>query len=416
MQFSEWMSSKNFCPDSSGNHAVQLDLIGVVRGVDAAESYFNNLTDIEKDEKTYGALLNCYVREGLVDKSLSHVQTMKEIGCASSALVYNNLMSLYSHTSQPEKIPDVLSEMKKNGISPNNFSYRICINSYGERSDFNSMEKLLDEMESQSFISMDWNTYSTVANFYIKASLKEKAFIVLKKLEEKLNKDALGYNHLISHYANLGNKDEIMRLWGIQKVVCKKQINRDYITMLGMLVKLGELEESEALLKEWASSCHTYDFRVPNVLLLGFCQKGSIEKAETTLQNIIKTGKTPIPNSWAIIALGYMKTGNMEKAFKCMKAALALAAQSQGWRPKPRLVSSILNWLGEKGELEEVEAFVNSLRSVIPVDREMYHTLIKSYIRGGKGVDKIIESMKSDKIEEDEETEKILRSTDEKPE
>ncbi|KAL8087794.1 hypothetical protein AgCh_037804 [Apium graveolens] len=408
LQLCEWVSTSNLCRVSSGNLAVQLDLIGVVRGLDAAESYFNKLSEKEKDEKTYGALLNCYVREGLVDKSLLHMQKMKETGCASSPLVYNNIMCLYSRTGQPEKIPDVLTEMKKNGISPNNFSYRICINSYGERGDYDSMEKLLEEMECQTHINMDWTTYSTAVNHFIRADLKEKALVVLKKLEAKLNKDALGYNHLISHYGNLGNKNEVMRLWGLQKIVCRKQVNRDYITMLGMLGKLGELEESEMVLKEWESSCQTFDFRVPNVLLIGLCSKGLIEKAETTLKNIIKTGKTPIPNSWAIISFGYMEVENMEKAFECMKEALAVAEGSPGWRPKPKLISSILHWLGEKGEIAEVEAFVNSLRSVIAVNQEMYHTLLKANVRGGKGVDEIIESMKYDNVDRDEETEKIL--------
>ena len=65
---------------------MQLDLIGRVRGLDSAESYFNNLSDQDKIDKTYGALLNCYVREGLVDKSLSHMQIMREMGFAFTPL------------------------------------------------------------------------------------------------------------------------------------------------------------------------------------------------------------------------------------------------------------------------------------------------------------------------------------------
>lgn len=155
LQLSEWGSTNNFCRDSSVSHAVQLDLIGTVRGLDAAESYFSNLTDTDKDERTYGALLSCYTRKGLVDKSLSLMQTMKEFGFASRPLAYNNLMYLYSNTDQPEKILDVLSEMKKSGIPPDNSSYRICINSCGERSDFIKMEQLLEDMESQPHITMD---------------------------------------------------------------------------------------------------------------------------------------------------------------------------------------------------------------------------------------------------------------------
>ncbi|KAK1395613.1 Pentatricopeptide repeat-containing protein [Heracleum sosnowskyi] len=409
LQLSEWVNTNNYCRDTSGNHAVQLDLIGSVRGIDAAENYFNKLTGKEKDERTYGALLNCYTREGLVDKSLSLKQTMKEAGFVSSPLAYNNLMCLYSRTDQPEKVLDMLSEMKQNGISPNNFSYRFCINACGEKSDFKSMEKLLAEMENQPQITMDWSTYSTAVNHYIIGDQKEKARVALKKLET-LNKDAIGYSHLISHYAKLGDVDEVMRLWGLQKVVCKKQINRDYITMLGMLVKLGELEEGANVLMEWESSCRTFDFRVPNVLFIGLCSKGLTEKAETMLKKMIGTGKRPIPNSWAIISFGYMEMKNLKKAYECMKEALAVSQESPGWKPKPVLISSILRWLGENGKIADVEAFVSSLRSVIPVNREMYHALIKANARCGNGADDLINRMKSDKIDADEETKKILSS------
>ncbi|XP_052208529.1 pentatricopeptide repeat-containing protein At4g21705, mitochondrial-like [Diospyros lotus] len=376
-QISEWMSSKGLCSFSPGDRAVQLDLIGQVRGLSAAESYFSVLNDSEKNDKIYGALLNCYVRKGLVDKSNSHMQKMKEMGFAPSTLNYNDLMCLYTHTGQLEKIPDVLSEMKKNGVSPDIFSYRICINSYGERSDIQSVEKLVNKMGSQPHISMDWATYSTVANIYIKAGLKKEALIFMKKLEANLRKDALGYNHLISLHANLGNKDEVRRFWELQKVNCKKQINRDYINMLGSLVKLGQLEEAKALLEEWESSCHCYDFRVPNVLLIGYCQKGLIEEAEAMLRDIINKGKTPIPNSWAIIAAAYLDENIGEKAFECMKNALVVKAKNPGWRPKPLVVLGILNWLQEKGQVEEAEAFVGSLKTVPAFDMETYQNLIE---------------------------------------
>ncbi|PON81863.1 Tetratricopeptide-like helical domain containing protein [Trema orientale] len=411
LEVSEWMSSKGRCPFTPADYAVQLDLIGKVRGLDSAESYFDSLSDEVKIHKLYGALLNCYVREGLIDKSLSHMQKMKELGFASSPLSYNDIMCLYTQSGLLDKIPDVMTEMKKDGVNPDKFSYRVCINSYGLRSDLNRMEKLLEEMESQSHISLDWRTYSMVANFYIKAGAREKALIFLKKCEELVDGDALGYNHLISLHASLGHKDQMMRLWDLQKAKCKKQINRDYITILGLLVKLGEFEEAEVLLKGWESSHQFYDFRVPNILLLGYCKKGLIEKAEAMLRNIVERGRTPTPNSWAIIAAGYLNRQNMETAFECMKEALAVQAENKLWRPKAQVMSAILGWLADNGDIEDVKAFVSSLRTVIPVNRDMYHALIKAHIRVEKELNWVLESMKNDNIDVNEETEKILSSS-----
>ncbi|KAK8622739.1 hypothetical protein V6N13_117642 [Hibiscus sabdariffa] len=411
LEVSKWMSSSGL-EFSLSDFAVQLDLIGRVDGLSAAENFFSSLKDQDKTEKTYGALLNCYVRDGLIDESLSVMKKMKEMGFLSSPLNYNDLMCLYTNTGQLEKVPDVLLEMKANGVSPDKFSYKICINSYGARGDYNNMENVLQEMGSQRHIQIDWGTYSVVASYYVKAGLKEKAVHYLKECEKKVSKDALGYDHLISSYAHLGNKDEMKRLWDLQKSKCKKQTNRNYIVMLGSLVKLGESEEAEKLLDEWESSCKTYDFRVPNVLLIGYCQRGLVEKAEAKLQDIIKRRKTAIPNCWSIIATGYMNKNNMEKAFECFKEALAIEAENQGWRPKESLYSRILIWLGENGQVEDAEAFVKLLRIKVPANREMYHALLKAYIRNGKEVEGLSESMKDDGVDEDEETIKVLSLRD----
>ncbi|XP_073286101.1 pentatricopeptide repeat-containing protein At4g21705, mitochondrial-like [Primulina huaijiensis] len=411
LQISEWISSNKAFTFSPGDRAVHLDLIGAVRGSQAAERYFDNLSEGERDEKTYGALLNSYAREGLLMKTLLHMQKMKHKGYASSSLAYNNLMALYKKAGELEKIPEVLSEMKTNGVAPNNFSYRICINSFGERSDLIGMGKLIEEIESQPDISIDWATYSIVAYQFIKANDKEKALTYMKKLEEKIHGDAMGYNHLISLYAHLGDKDEMMRLWISQKIACKKQINRDYITMISSLVKLGDVETAEALVEHWDSSCRYYDFRVPNILLIWYCQKGLVTKAEAMLRNIVQKGKKPTPNSWSIVSAGYLNFNNMAKAFECMKEALSVIERNMKWIPKPVEIATILEWLGDNGEFEQVEDFVQSLRTVIPVSKHMYDALIKANTRVGGDSGWILDRMKTDDIEVDEETRKMLSST-----
>ncbi|XP_028779891.1 pentatricopeptide repeat-containing protein At4g21705, mitochondrial-like [Neltuma alba] len=409
LEVSEWMRSKGLCQFSPGDQAMELDLIGKVRGLEFAENYFQNLSDADKTEKQYGALLNCYVRERLVDKSLSLMQKIKDLRYAS-VLDYNNIMCLYMHTGHPEKVLDVFAQMKEDGVLPNDFSYRICITSYGARSDLGNMEKVLEEMERQSYIFKSWNVYSMVANFFIKAGQKEGALIYLKKCEGKAGNDALAYNHLITHYASLGNKRAVLRIWDLLKARCKKQINKYYINMLGSLVKLGDLEEAEKVLQEWESSGNYYDFRVPNVLLNAYSHMGMIEKAETLLQSMTSKGKTPIPNSWSIIASGYVTKQHMEKAFQCMKLALALRAGNEGWRPKLDVISGILSWGSDHKNMDEVEEFVNSLKTVIPMNRDMYLSLLKVYVRSGEQVDEILERMKADGVVLDEELENILSS------
>jgi len=53
----------------------------------------------------------------------------------------------------------------------------------------------------------------------------------------------------------------------------------DYTNMFAALVKLDEIAEAEDLLKEWESSKNELHFKVLNVLLTWYCQKGLLDKA-----------------------------------------------------------------------------------------------------------------------------------------
>ncbi|XP_009612935.1 pentatricopeptide repeat-containing protein At4g21705, mitochondrial-like isoform X2 [Nicotiana tabacum] len=364
LEASEWMKSSGIFTFSSTEHAVQLDLIG---------------------------------------------KMMQEKGLSLSSVAFNDIMSLYTKTGEYEKIPEVLHHMKEIGVCPDNLSYRICINSYGARSDIEGMERVLIEMENQSYIVMDWNTYAAVANIYVKSGLDDKANSFLKKAEAKIdNKEGLGYNYLISVYSRLGNKDEVIRLWFLEKSALKRCINRDYINMLESLVRLDALEEAEQLLKEWETSDNCYDIRVPYIVIIGYIDKKLYEKAETMLEDLSTKGKTLTPNIWGRLAAGYLDKGKFESAVKCIKVALSLKKDSKGWKPDPKVIMKILSLLGENGSANDAESFLSSLRPVVSVNREMYHVLLKSYIAGGKEVERLLNSMRADNIDENEETKVIL--------
>ncbi|KAK4797824.1 hypothetical protein SAY86_030150 [Trapa natans] len=413
LEVSQWVYEKGLFAFTTVEHAVQLDLLGRVHGFSSAEKYFNDLEDEHKTEKTYGALLNCYTRQLQIDKSLSHLRKMQEMGLASSALTYNDIMCLYANTGQYEKVPSVMYEMMERGVRPDNFSYRICMNSYGARSDIQGMDRILKEMETQPHIAMDWNTYSVAANFYIKAGLTKKALIALKRAEDRLDKkDGLGYNHLITHHAALGNKSEILRLWGLEKEACRRCINQDYMTVLRSLTRVGELEEAEKMLEEWESSGNFYDFRVPDIVILGYIEKGLLEKAEALLDDLMENGKATSPETWAKLALAYFDRGDMERTVESMKVCLSLHESTvKQCKPDPKVIRATLVWLGDNASFEDVEAYVVSLKSVAAAkDRCAYHALLKAGLRHGKEVSRLLERMRADGMDEDEETKQILFS------
>ncbi|KAL3643415.1 hypothetical protein CASFOL_014230 [Castilleja foliolosa] len=409
LQVSEWMRNKGTFEFTPVQHAVQLDLIGKVHGSLQAESYFDSLKEENKTDKVYGALLHCYARQRQTEKALSHLNVMKENGIALSSLAFIDIMCLYSNTGQNDKIPILFTQMKDNGIRPDNLSYRICINSFGLRSNFEGLENMLKEMENDSNIVMDWNTYTSVASFYIKAGMEEKANIVLKKAEESLDtKDGLGYNHLISLYARLGNKDKVLSLWVLEKDVCKRCINRDYINILESLVKIGEFEEAEKVFKEWELSGNCFDIRVVNAMIVGYIENGVCEKAEMLLDCSMKKGRALRLDIWGKLAIGYLEKGEVDNAMRSLKVGLSINDDaSVDNKLGDKMVMKMLMLVGTKGRVGDAEKVVSLLRSVVVLKRQMYQVLLNSCVGAGKEVGGILDVMRADNFEVDKETSKI---------
>jgi pentatricopeptide repeat protein len=165
---------------------------------------------------------------------------------------------------------------------------------------------------------------------------------------------------------------------------CNRHINKDYTTMLAMLVKLDEIAEAEALLKEWESSGNAFDFNVVNALLTGYRQMGLLDKAETLLDNFSKKGKIPPSSSWGIVAIGYAEKEDAVKAYELMKNALRVYAPESGWIPRSSIVEMILKYLGDEAELKDVESFIDMLKVVMPMNSDMIEALSRARAREEK--------------------------------
>lgn len=349
---------------SLADFAIRVDLIAKVRGIACAENYFDNLPEVAKIQPTYGALLNSYVREKLTEKAEVHMKKMKELGYATTTLPYNELLTLYRNTGKFEKVSFVMQEMEKNNISQDKFTYNIRMSICAIMSDIDGVEKILEEMRCNPLVDIDWSTCGNLANIYIKAGCFDKAELTLKEMEKKMNrKDREAFNYIITLCASAGNKDRVLRMWHLLKLSFPKLTNMSFICMLTSLLKLGDLEGAENIFKEWESAGLTYDFRVPNILLDAYVRKGLIEKAEFLLEHILEGKENPISKTWEIIAEGYLKNTQIDKAVHAMNKALSSMEQG-GWQPKPANLLFILKHFQEHGDVVHTEQYLKMLRDM----------------------------------------------------
>ncbi|KAF3444145.1 hypothetical protein FNV43_RR13835 [Rhamnella rubrinervis] len=374
LEISHWMTDNRYFDMLPSDAAIRLELIHIVHGIEKAENYFNNISNKLRTYNAYGALLHSYVRENSVDKAEAIMHEMRKMGLAKSSFAYNILINLYSQNGQHDKIDNLMREMENDGITYDKYTLRNRMAAYVAASNILGMEKILNRMENDPCIMIDWKVYSVAANGYLKAGSIKKAFVMLQKMEELMpyerRKAALEY--LLSLYASTGRKEELYRVWNTYKT-SNDVMDRPYSCMITSLAKLDDIEGAEKIFEEWESECTTYDFRVLNRLLVAYCKEGLLEKAESLAMKTAE-GRTPYASTWNVLAIGYLENKQMPKAVEMLKKALSVGRK--GWMPNRVTLEACLDYLKGQGDSKGMEEIIGLLKELGSFDEDIYEKLL----------------------------------------
>lgn len=357
---------------SPADMAIRLDLIYKVHGIDQALSYFNNIPGQMKDVEVYGALLHCYAEEKSFERAEDIMQEIRTLGLEMDTISYNVMLNLYCKTGNYEKSKSLIHEMEVKGIKKDRVTYSIQLTACSSCSDTEEIDLILQKIESDPELVLDWKTYTVAANVYMKLGCVDKALEMLDKAEGLLMmcyKKNTGFDFLLSQYTNLGNKAEVMRVWELYKNI-EKINNSGYMRMIPSLLKFDDVKAAEDVFEEWESSQLTYDFRIPNFLIGYYCRKGLMEKAEALLDRAKRDGK-PLPQTWYYFATGYIGSGQLPKAVEAMRRAISKC--QRGWKqPSTDILIACLEYLKKNKDVKEVEEFIRSLvvKDIVSADTE----------------------------------------------
>ncbi|KAK9068791.1 hypothetical protein SSX86_012907 [Deinandra increscens subsp. villosa] len=368
----DWMSKK---PDrfvmAPSDAAIQLDLISKIDGVSGAEDYFKSIPDDQIDKRVYGALLNAYVHTRKKEKAESLLAKMKEKDYANHALPYNVMMTLYMNLKDHDKVEAFVSEMMQNNIDLDLYTYSIWITSRGSQGSVEKMEEVYEKMKRDVSVKPNWTTFSTLSTVYIKLGDLEKAEDCLKKIESKISgRYRIPYHYLLSHYAGIGKKEEVQRIWETYKTVFDYIPNMGYHAVISAFVRMDEIEEAENLYDEWLSVKTNYDARIGNRLLGWYVRKGDLEKTESFFKEMLETGKAN-SSSWEIIAEGHIRNKMISDALACFEKALS-HEESRFWKPKPNIVSLFFKICEQERNEKGKEAMFHILRKTGALEDELF--------------------------------------------
>ncbi|KAK7268195.1 hypothetical protein RIF29_20886 [Crotalaria pallida] len=379
LEICAWMFEKKSFALGPKDFALRLDLIARVNGIEEAESYFDTIPNDLRTQYCFNTLLNCYIRVKDVYKAENIMQKMIELGSESASLSKNYLLNLYYQTQNYEKLKNLVHEMQEEGINLNKYTFGIMISAYAATSNTEGIDGLLEKLKSDPSLCLnpDWNTYSIAANAYRKCGLFDKAFYFLKKSEElityKTGKTALSF--LMTQYAAIGKKEEVMRLWNLYKKD-GKIYNTGFLSVMASVLKFDDLASAEKIFEEWESAKMSFDVRIPNLMIAAYSRKGLLEAAETVVNRTFMNGGKPNSKTWYYLSSGYLEQNNFLKAIEYMKDAISISEVGSGWAPFPDSLAVILEHLKAKGDEEGAEELTRLLRNKDLVSLEVHNRLM----------------------------------------
>ncbi|KAH7513115.1 hypothetical protein FEM48_Zijuj12G0162400 [Ziziphus jujuba var. spinosa] len=133
-------------------------------------------------------------------------------------LVYSALLNCYARAKLVKKAEAVIQQMKHMGFA-----------------------RILSRMETDPEV-LDWSTYSAAANGCRKAGLVDKAFSMLKKLEELIltaKIKSTAYECILTQYTSIDKKDEVLRLWELFNKNLKKGLIEQAESLFNQLIEKG---------------------------------------------------------------------------------------------------------------------------------------------------------------------------------
>ncbi|AQK91350.1 Pentatricopeptide repeat-containing protein [Zea mays] len=398
LELMDWMVNARGMNMSHTNHAIRLELIYKVRGLEAAENYFANLPDPAKNHRTYGSLLSCYCSAKMEEKATNLYRQMDELGIWSSTLPINNLMSLYMKLDQYRKVVSLFEEMKLKNVKPNSLTCCILMTSYAALNKIDDIEELLKEMVEKD-VTLGWSAYSTLASIYVNAGQFGKAESALKKLEGLISAhdDRQPFDFLLSLYASLGNLSEVNRVWNVIKSKFSKVTNTSYLGMLHALYKLNDIDRMKQIYMEWESNYETFDVKLTNMMIRSHLKVGMTEEAEMLVEKVKENGAEFDTKTCELFLDHYMGTEDMNSALNWLENMTKLSKKAE--KLDQDRIYKFQKYFEEHKDADGAERFCNCLRTLGCIDGKAYESLLRTYLAAGKKSCSLRQQIKNDKVE-----------------
>ncbi|KAL1202514.1 Pentatricopeptide repeat-containing protein [Cardamine amara subsp. amara] len=391
LQLWEWLAANTQFEFTEANYASQLDLVAKVHSFGKAEIFLKDIPQSFRGEVVYRTLLANCVLKSHVNKAEDIFNKMRELKFPTSVFACNQLLLLYSKHNR-RKIADVLLLMEKENIKPSRATYQFLINSKGLAGDITGMEKIVETMKEEG-IELDPELQASLAMYYIRAGLKERAEEVMKEIEGKgLKQTPWVCRSLLPLYADIGDIENVRRL---SRFVDQNLRYDNCIAAIKAWGKLKEIEEAEAVFERLVEKYKIFPMLSYFALMEIYTENKMLAKGKDLVKRMGNAGIKIGPSTWHALVKLYIKAGEVGKA----ELILERATKDNKMRPLFISYMAILEEYAKRGDVHNTEkVFMKMKRASYAAQLMQYETVILAYLNSKTPAYGMNERMKSDNV------------------
>ncbi|KAJ4956432.1 hypothetical protein NE237_013215 [Protea cynaroides] len=238
---------------NTGMYIKLIVMLGKCKQPKKAQSLFQDMVDegCIVNHESYTALLSAYSRSGLFNQAFSILNQMKKTpGCQPDIYTYSILIKSCLHFFDFDKVQTLLSDMETQGIKPNTITYNTLIDAYGKTGRFEEMESTLMQMLSERNCEPDvWTMNSTLRAFGSSGQLETMERCYEKFQSSGIRPNIKTFNVLLDSYGKAGDYDKMSSVMEYMQKYYFSWTIVTYNVVIDAFGRAGDLKQMEYLFR-----------------------------------------------------------------------------------------------------------------------------------------------------------------------
>ncbi|KAK9053393.1 hypothetical protein SSX86_030026 [Deinandra increscens subsp. villosa] len=300
--------------------------------------------------RAYNAVLRGYVRNGSLKDAESMVTEMEKNGVSPDEHTYSLLIDAYGNAGRWESARIVLKEMESKDVKPNSFVFSRILACYRDRGEWQKSFKVLKEMQKCG-VKPDRQFYNVMIDTFGKYNILDHVMATFERMKnEGIEPDTVTWNTLIDCYCKSGDHTKAQKLFDEMRERGCLPCTTTYNIMINSFGVQEKWDEVKGLLGKMQSEGLLPNVVTYTTLIDVYGKSGRYNDAIECLEVMKSSGLKPSSTMYNALINAYAQRGLSNQAANTFKMM-----SSDGLKPSHLALNALINAFSE--DRRDVEAF-----------------------------------------------------------